>query len=191
MKPKPLYRSMTFWSGIFVILSIVWFWWDSTERSHFLSAGHWRLHHWASGVALLHEEGYRSGWGHHPSPYVPMMIGHHGPYTPERTARESNLVSTMRLARPGFHRFDLKGSIHGRMKKLFDPETKDDPALRHLSIDAYFRVARSGMARGNARGWVLFVPYWVVLAGFTAVWGAALGWRARRPRGAKEAIVIS
>jgi hypothetical protein len=31
MKPKPLHRSITFWSGIFVMLFIVWAWWNSMK----------------------------------------------------------------------------------------------------------------------------------------------------------------
>ncbi|QJE99114.1 hypothetical protein [Luteolibacter luteus] len=32
MNPKPLPRSITFWSGIFVMLFITWAWWDSFQN---------------------------------------------------------------------------------------------------------------------------------------------------------------
>ena len=52
MKPRPLYRSLTFWAGVFVIGSIFWGWWDSMRAfSGFRFASCW-ANQAAGGVAM-------------------------------------------------------------------------------------------------------------------------------------------
>ena len=52
VKPKPLYRSLTFWLGIFVMAFIVWAWRDSLRAFTRFRYGHVYLSQAGSGAAV-------------------------------------------------------------------------------------------------------------------------------------------
>ena len=62
MKPKPIYRSLTFWSGALVIGFICWGWWFSLGNE--VQIGARAIHFWHSPgqIELFYNEDFNSNW---------------------------------------------------------------------------------------------------------------------------------
>ncbi|QJE99112.1 hypothetical protein [Luteolibacter luteus] len=87
MNPKPLHRSITFWSGIFVMGFITWAWWDSGK---FQSTLTWQR------FKVLHLEGYLGITISPPTKAQPFEFHRKAPLASDARA--------FHLARPAFAR---------------------------------------------------------------------------------------
>lgn len=56
MKPRPLYLSLTFWSGLLTLLFIGWAWWDSEENWSGAMFGRFYLEHHASALKVGYDD---------------------------------------------------------------------------------------------------------------------------------------
>lgn len=63
MKPRPLYRSLTFWSGILVLGFIAWAYWDSKSNSTSASIPPYTLASTYGTVVLWKDLGGQRGFG--------------------------------------------------------------------------------------------------------------------------------
>ncbi|QJE99140.1 hypothetical protein [Luteolibacter luteus] len=59
MKPRPLYRSLTCWSGMLAMGFVCWAWWDSMTRESFLRTPNYQFTHFAGLAAVEYES---SSW---------------------------------------------------------------------------------------------------------------------------------
>lgn len=54
VKPKPLYQSLTFWSGILVMGFICWAWWDSMHSRMVAQVGRTRMYSAGGEIGFFH-----------------------------------------------------------------------------------------------------------------------------------------
>lgn len=155
----PLHRSLVFWGGILVMGFVVWAWWDSGRNTVRLFARDYSLDARNSGVSVIHHGGFDAG------------------FTMFRFAMSGPEAEKMRLARPGFVRWERHGAHRLQQKEPMDP------ALRQQVTFAMWGWASLG------DGWICFIPHWLMLTGTAAVWLAVMAWRVRRWR--KAMVVVA
>ncbi|MEK7953229.1 hypothetical protein [Luteolibacter soli] len=64
MSPRPLYRSLSFWSGMLVMIFLSWTWWDSFRHDTWRTGGHFACSNVAGGVSLAcYQVNYHGGSG--------------------------------------------------------------------------------------------------------------------------------
>ena len=160
MKPHPLYRSLTFWSGILMMAFICWAWWDSTQC---LSTFTWpggRVVHRFSGASITwssacatdeieasreEPEGMSKTWKAEPFP-PPLLLTRSRTFDPFDDRY-----------------FELMGTA-GVWPK--------NPMGMHLD----------GLKFGSTGDRFIFIPHWILLLGVALPWSGMLVWRARRMR---------
>ena len=184
-----IFRSVTFWSGILVMVFICWAWRDSTQRSRWLMKAPWFLESFGSGIALEHDTG-RDVVGRSPD----WQVGQEG--NGDLPEYYGELVK-MRLGRPFFARpldqserhewFNSGDRLPNGSRKQF----REVAELVHLGKS--LRPDRDPMevryylefwSRGAPEDWNFFCPYWLILLSFALPWSGLLYGRHRRIRSA-------
>jgi len=145
-----LHRSVTFWSGVVVMVFICWAWRDSlsnlSEVVHEIGA----IQSVPDGVLVSHGTNEGSGLKLQHEPHRSFVLE----------------VRRQRLPRPFF--------LRGKNQPLDDGQGAGKPALTQ---EAWLRNWISG---NPPRVWMLFIPYWVISLFAAIVWTGLLLWRARR-----------
>ena len=148
-----LHRSITFWSGILVIVFTVWAWLDSINNQTEPMWEACMLESHTSALTFTYRpSGRRPGW---------------------------ELFRNLHYGEPGFSRFPPPhfirgGPDHADTKTRETYETKYDPLKTLRESNAMDMVYRTD------RDWLVCVPYWLILAGFAIPWLGLLYWRVRR-----------
>ena len=148
-----LHRSITFWSGLFVMSFIVWAWRDS--MTHLAAAGWNSLHAGSYGslVVVGSLGGGLPGGGDFQVNRETMNFA------------DRNMVAPV-IARPAF-------ATGGEL----DPARRDYTESVVLTVTD--QLVREMMWRPKGC-WRLLLPYWLVLLLFASGWVGLLVWRARR-----------
>ncbi len=167
MHPPRMLRSLTFWGGLLVIAFICWAWWDSSWRWVHQRAGHNIIFSEDSGLEFFHCPSSEFGWKGGVSTDLPWQFG-------SRKARP-------RLARPGF--------AHSPGEEIPEAEVAYLAGTRRLAerlgckspdpivADFYNTFYLPTFGR---HAWMIFIPYWCVLAAVLVLWLALIYGRHRR-----------
>ena len=152
MKPRPLHRSVIFWSGIFVMLSIVWLWWDSERHVTRLDSGIWMLDQNQSAVMLLCTGKVRTRTpGIHRDP----IARHFAPklFPAPLIMRSRGVPVSYRDIRAQEHKYYT---------------------MREDLIWDWTHLAAGSL--------IIYLPHWLILTTFALPWAGLLIWRSRRAR---------
>ena len=151
-----LHRSVTFWSGLWVMAFLLWAWRDSFHREAILFYRAHAVHSVNGGFSLMHNPGAVSplGWEYRKSSY---------PH-PDWAAFQPLLF--------------LRGSPNLDPNKDWDAWNR---SVGHPSGARDFYLALMEVQPIGFR--MLFIPYWLILLAFIPLWAALLLWRTRRRRG--------
>jgi hypothetical protein len=159
VKPKPLYRSITFWSGLLVMAFIVWAWADSQKVISVGTIGSPMAIHGHSGIMIRKTHATGTGaWR-----------------LPIRNFYEDHVISD--LFPPPFSfatavdALERKSEIHNTL-----PDHRRDGALPIRIVAEYW--APEGIQRNRT----FFIPHWLLLLAVALPWSGLLIWRARRIR---------
>ncbi len=160
VKPGPIHRSLTFWSGILMMAFICWAWRDSSQVHSIASASGWTLRQAGSAVSIHRARGVANNapWAGR-FPVDPASSPWEGAYLAEPMFVRST------EDREGRTRFFAASGPHS-----FVPRR---PEAVHL-YDIY--IVGSG-------GWTLLLPHWLILISIALPWSGLLLWRARRGPG--------
>jgi len=152
MKPRPLHRSVIFWSGIFVMLSITWLWRDSERHFTRLDSGLWLLDQNQSAVMLL-----RTGTVRTRSPGIHRNPG-------------SRHFATELFPAP------LAMRSRGVPVSYTDMRAQEQ---RHCTMREDLVWVWTHEGAGSV---IFFIPHWLILTAFALPWAGLLIWRSRRAR---------
>ena len=162
-----LLRSLIFWSGLLVIVFILFTWWDSTRAWSWTTSGNWALHNADCGVAV--------SWQASPSRTNSGRHAWQATQAPEALAADPfgdrGEKASMRFTRPRYFARP-EASVNSHVRYLLTPG-HDDPEGRIQSV--FFLTIF-----GTVGDWTFYLPHWCLLAGFTLLWAGLLLWRARR-----------
>ncbi len=180
-----LHRSLSFWSGVLVVLYVIWAWLDSVETHNLAIAGRWEFSSRDSALAVKHELSWSNyHFSRNPIPGHEIGLGYQLGEDPGslRIVSETTHpnVRRIRMALPGFLYLD-PDDLDGLLRQL-----DQDGLDRELRRSGMGAIGGYGMPIGSVPpGWVLLVPYWLILLAVLVVWSGLLLWRARRIRKAK------
>ncbi|WP_367871793.1 hypothetical protein [Luteolibacter sp. Populi] len=150
MKPA-LHRSLIFWSGILVMGFISWAWRDSLNTRTNPMWGSCMIESGAGALSFTYRpSGRRPGWEC---------------FRNEFSKPSSALFPPPHFIRGGIDHADLKT----RQLYLMKYDVKE---LRELNA--------MNMIYRTDRDWLVCIPYWMILTGFTIPWLGLLLWRAKR-----------
>lgn len=181
-----LHRSVIFWSGILVMFFGLWCWSKSSGKCFRVQDGPWQMDHWAGGVAISHMSPRPSSWEAvtWSTGNMDSLLNLLEPEQAYHTHRA--LMVPLRRARPGFYRFSGQRELQVAWDEVVAGKAGMDPALYLHCLQGYMAGTGPshvlGMGTTRSQGWILFVPHWLLLAGFAALWIVALAWRRRRGR---------
>lgn len=154
-----LHRSLTFWSGILVMLFIAWAWRDSLKSQSWMGNRSFVVMNVSAFVALHHQTD------------PPIPIGAPAPRFETRREALPRLkgIEDPLLPPPLF----LRGggeNIHDFMARgeSMKPVKTSHELQRNL---IHFRPRAD---------WSLLIPHWLLLAGVGVAWAGLLAWRAKR-----------
>lgn len=170
VKPKPLYQSLTFWSGILVMGFICWAWWDSMR----VISGVSRAGLVASNSAAFLAVGRMTNTV--PSA-VPPAPGIEFQRESLGLLHKSVVISSTPL--PAF--FTGGGATDAL---LWSPEDIIDPPPQVT----YVRAFEYTMITQPHEDWLLVIPHWLILLAVAVPWSGLLLWRARRHRMAMQPL---
>ena len=166
MTPRPLHRSLTFWSGIFLMSFIAWAWWKSLVTEFSYNSPRMELQNYAGYVSV--------SW------LQPRVISHHIVSAP----------GLMMIIRQDFriHPMPSPAFLHGQDKPGFpivslgQQLAEEDKPYFHATLQEAWAHQR----RGN---FLLLLPHWLLLLAAGVTWSGLLVWRARRHRGAGKPVL--
>jgi len=150
-----LHRSIIFWSGILVMSFLAWAWRDSLSSDTEVRCKDLSLQSYCGGLALNAMPGDHSWWNwwfRRP----PSGYGEFGS-----------------APQPFF----LRGG-----QENADAHTLSIQATKYDDFKSLREIEALLIASDPPRHWMLFLPYWLVIAAFTLPWFMLLIWRARRRR---------
>lgn len=155
MTPRPFYRSLTFWSGMLVMMFICWVWWDSFRN---YSGAH-------LGGAL--SVGSRQG-------FVEVDRSDEGtPWGGKRVKLAGKMPAKL---------FPKPALLRGGGDILDDPAEYLRWEEQMRSAPDQVTRARIDMATFPGSHLKLLVPHWLLLLAVLLPWSGFLLWRSRRIR---------
>ena len=159
-----MFRSLIFWFGITVIVFFCWAWWDSSQRWTFQSGGNILLANRDSGVSLCYRSDPPFGWKIQPSSIPATDFGEESGYP--------------RLGRPGL---TVWRDLNNKEKiELWTTGKLEGHSLDRVLLDFYLDPHLVPGTR------LIYIPYWLILLVFVALWLGFLWWRTRREKGLKR-----
>lgn len=159
MSPKPLYRSLTFWSGVLMIGFISWLWMSSISRTSSISKGHLKVSMRHAGIEIF----YR-GWIE--SPFL------------TRSGEYDYPVFNRGFAAP----FWGRGEGRNMMDEIGFNRTPDPKVENYANA-----IRQITLKYARREDWLLFIPHWLILFTTALAWCSLLLWRGRRHRAAMQA----
>ena len=139
-----LHRSLIFWAGIVVMISVCWAWWDSTRTIALASSGDHVVISAGSGISVTARRGFGQILDHDDlaGDLVSLReVGLRWPVLLRKTSPGWQAEMTERYMRPG-------------------PDGKPD-SLHRLIYPTLL---------GRTGEWYVYVPYWLVMLGATLIW---------------------
>lgn len=154
MKPKPLHRSLTFWSGIFVMTFICFVWWDSMKISSRANSSSWLFTSQAASVQVWKGDvhGRDMPWR------APLFMPH--------------------LVKPFPGPYLIKGKA---ISSLLFPEQPEEYSRQVMAATDHEDLTRALM-KLCPDAIMISIPHWLLLLIAAAGWIGLLFWRARRYR---------
>jgi hypothetical protein len=159
VNPRPLSRSVTFWSGILVMGFISWAWRDSSRVYTIASASGWTVQQAGSVLSI-----YRTG-----------AVPNNDPWTGRFLVDPSTAPwDGAFLAEPMFVRSTGDPEIRSRFFAASGPHSHVPrrPEAVHLRSIFFSYV----------EGWALLIPHWLLLLAIALPWAGLLLWRSHRMR---------
>lgn len=160
MKPRPLSRSLTFWSGILVMAFIVWAWRESVLRPFDLGFRRWGVCNAFSGV----------GFQRHPIYFMPSQFN---PGLADEL-REALFPAPFYIMATGKH---YDATVQEERERANSKEGKSLSDWAMVNFEYKPRGAR-----------LLFIPHWLIFLGFATIWCGLLVLRARRQ--GREKVIL-
>lgn len=151
--PKPLSRSLTFWSGILVMIFICWAWRDSESNVSSVGDDSWSIYHHRSAVAIWRDP-LRS----------PTAIKF------RRDRGDESIRAEL---------FPAPLSMWGDDKVPSPEEWKQYFGSRQTARENIIWTLNQNGPQGS----VLYLPHWLLLLACALPWSGLLLWRTRRMRG--------
>lgn len=161
MRPKPLHRSISFWSGLFVMLFVLWAWWDSARFSTGAVAAFIRVY---SGPGLVIIDG-----------------------PTERPV--FHLIREQRPKRSSFKKEDFPPPIFamGGGQEFIYSEVNQIDFPPKETLSQYRARTMKSAARGT---WMLSIPHWLLLLATISAWIIVLMKREARWKRSKRAVIL-
>lgn len=151
---QALHRSITLWSGLLVMIFIVWACWDSTRNWSYVVHGRWELANIDCGLAVSRY--------HRPAPFG----------TERTEAIHVFEEKGLRMTLPRYFRKAAGESEAASAMRLAGTYGDD---FRSATNFIFYHTSR-----GASGDWICYVPYWCLLAGIVPPWLGLLVWRGRR-----------
>jgi len=161
--PRPIHRWKTLWLGILVIAFLTWAWWQSTHTSVFFRCYQISGRHAGAGISL-------SRWAPDPKPASP--LGWH-----LQQIDPSNKV----WRQASFEAPEILHITHetDELLKYHALEPTGKTLNPRNAAALHFMPA---LTRGIPGYRAIFLPHWLLILTFTAIWAALLFSRSRRLR---------
>ena len=177
------YRSVIFWAGIFVMASLTWAWRDSVKIPRSLEWGRWEIDHWASGLAISKPPKPPQKFRFDRTFWDPNIFN--GSMPPEQIHSDAGprSLEKMRWAKPGFCSYPEIPVDDSRWPPPKAMKAGEDLGLRQILMVRWGQRLATGPAGSTGvipGGWLLFLPYWLLIAAFAALWFLVLLWRSKR-----------
>jgi hypothetical protein len=155
-----LHRSLGFWGGLLVMISVCWAWWDSRRNIAHVCCGDYVVYNVGGGLA------------------VARLMGDGIEYERSSVRRYEENWQRLGLRAPVFLRSPVSERAMEMKPHLFSSEAGRIP-------DPLMGLVLSMVI---AAGWICYIPFWLIAAVAGIAWGACLGWRARKMRRAMVVI---
>ncbi|MCW1913842.1 hypothetical protein OJ996_09670 [Luteolibacter sp. GHJ8] len=154
-----LHRSITFWSGILMMVFICWAWWDSLKSTTQPMWGSCMMESQGGALSFTYRpSGRRPGWEFFRNDY----------------------------SRPISRLFPAPHFIRGGIEHA-DPKTRQSYATKSDGAPMTPRESDAmNMMYRTDRDWLLSIPFWLHLLAFALLWSILLLWRAKRRNKAAE-----
>ena len=156
-----LHRSITFWSGLLVIIFIAWASWDSTRRWSIGTYGGWQVMNIECGVTIT---------------WTP-----EGPYATS-AYRLTPEEGSLRITRPRYLRKAAGETPEAAAERFRQQYSHREDDSRGVIKDTFLSTIVD-----EPGSWTLYLPHWCLIAGMLPLWLGLLVWRARRRRKAAAA----
>lgn len=161
-----LHRSLIFWSGLLVMASVLWGWWDSSR--------------YAASIVRPDLVAINAGWGVTVSHWDASGITTDVHFERVELGDAGEALKEVGLRWPLFVRNEGTAWQEEMMANFLIPDaTGYDEPLSPLLI---------GAVLGDMGDWALYVPYWLIAALVLAMWSGGLVWRWKRVRKAGEMV---
>ena len=157
VRPRPLYRSLTFWSGILVIGFLCWAWRDSHRNLSLLTASHY----------AAFSEGGLLGLIRHPAPF------------PRFEAERERSFFLQPLYSFGMNEHPIKAASFPPPLRVRSVGSREEAPP---TTKFYHEVVANNARNLPVGTWLLAIPHWLFLLAVTLTWSGLLLCRARRHR---------
>lgn len=161
MKGRAIYRWKSFWLGVLVMGFLSWAWWDSLHWKTWLSYGESTLCHAGSGICLANRE--------------EVLESH---LEREAVDPKEAVWSEARLDAPDV----LHVSADERQYSSYYAREEWMGGTRPVARNAAAAHFYMALLFPVAGAWAVYLPHWLVMVCFLAVWSGFLVWRWRRER---------
>jgi hypothetical protein len=158
-----LHRSLVFWAGVMVMISVCWAWWDSRRNLAVVAGGRHMAVSAGSGLSICSwdEPGFM--------------------YERDTLAGDLQSLREVGWRWPVYHRNTGPEWQEGMTSHFLLPlEGSAGDPLEPLLLHAVL---------GPRGSWVLYLPYWLMALMVMLSWGSLLGWRWRRMRRAEVVVM--
>ncbi|MCW1887870.1 hypothetical protein OKA04_24240 [Luteolibacter flavescens] len=171
MTPRPLRRSLTFWAGLFVILSLGVGWWHSCRHTAYIDLGRYGASSTDRAINIHHMV----------SLSTPVCgLGSSGPHKLHKGSQHQPFPQPFLI----FAAEELQSSDYDIFREAGpQPQAKPDPS--RFKRSKQFSVSFFGHG-----SWMLYLPYWIILLCFLPFWGFLLHLRHRRVRRAAASMPV-
>jgi hypothetical protein len=159
-----LHRSVTFWSGVFIMIVTGWAWWDSTRNLTSAEYGTWALKHAGCGIVVAHCS-IRVGSISGPSFSVD-----------REPIIDRSVWQKLELSSPSLFKGHLGSQVHWN-ERYFVRDGNVTRARNAASL--HFWLLQLWFAKMTVFT-AIFVPHWMILLAVALPWLVLLLRRAKR-----------
>jgi hypothetical protein len=161
-----MHRSLSFWSGLLLIIFTCWAWRDSLAFDSSAARGDYKISHRAGGLEICLDS-FGDPFGPYPASDSVARVPIAQSMLPDTAVRafQAPFFLRGRNAEDKYVTFTILGEPVSYRDRIFD--------------------AMAWHPRGD---WALFLPHWLILLALLIPWIALLAWRARRMKRGLAAI---